>query len=153
MHVFDQGIVQAIWSVALEGDAEKAIALLAEHAAELPDVVVLVEADLATVQARLVRRPDHDSRLDREKGRAPELLQHGNDLLHRIATALEHMGARIIPLRNEAGADAERLADQVVRSLLELQHADAAARDPAFGSVLGTSPQAASVTPAARSPR
>jgi shikimate kinase len=131
LHVFDQGVLQAIWSVALEGDVDAAMALLAHvgDSIALPDVVVLVEADLATVKDRLERRPEHDSRLEREKERAAELLRRGNELMHRIAGALGRTRvAHIISLHNEAGADPERLAGEVVVALSEQWNGHASGR-------------------------
>jgi len=120
LHLLDQGVLQAMWSVALDDDSDAALALLRVKATRLalPDIVVLVEADLATVQQRLGSRPHGDSRLDREPGRMPELLSRGEALLQRIRVAVGQLDrARIISVRNDADTDLQDLTSTVVQAL------------------------------------
>ena len=120
IHLLDQGLLQAVWSVAFDGDADGAVRLLSAPDAgrALPDVVVVVEADQGTVRQRLCHRAQNESRLERQFDRATELLAHGDRLLQRIRTALARdCGARIVTVHNEAGTDLDRLADDLAHTL------------------------------------
>jgi hypothetical protein len=123
VHVFDQGMLQAVWSVALEGDADAAMRLL-ELGAELgfmPEVAVVVAADADTVQQRLDGRHSNDSRLDRAHDRLPELLERGDGLLKRIRDHLRREArSHLIVLNNGAQADPEKLADSLAADLEQL---------------------------------
>ncbi|HLQ37942.1 MAG TPA: hypothetical protein VK348_09080 [Planctomycetota bacterium] len=114
--LFDQGVVQALWSVALDGDPDAAMLLLRQAAASrvLPDIVIVVEAELATVHQRLLSRADGNSRADREPDRVPELLARGSELLQRIRKALlASPEPRILTLCNEVGADLDHAVGDV----------------------------------------
>lgn len=64
VHVFDEGIVQALWSVGLRGDVSGVLRRLeARQNWAASDLVVLVEAPLEIVHARLTARSSQHSRM------------------------------------------------------------------------------------------
>jgi hypothetical protein len=123
VHVFDQGMLQAVWSVALEGDAETAMKLL-RHGANhgfMPEVAVVVDADTTTVRHRLVERDSGASRIERDLAHANDLLERGGDIVRQIRDRLQGgAGPYLIVLHNEAEVDPERLADSLAADLRQL---------------------------------
>lgn len=87
-HLFDEGVLQALWSVGLRGDATAAlerIAAVPERWA-LPDLVVFVSAPLDVLDRRLSARASRHSRLqagDDARARRKELAR-GRALAERI---------------------------------------------------------------------
>jgi hypothetical protein len=64
LHVFDEGVIQALWSLGLCGDARPVLrALDGSRAWARPDLVVVLEAPLDVVLERLVSRPSRHSRI------------------------------------------------------------------------------------------
>lgn len=103
VHLFDQGVLQAVWSIALEDRSEAALALLdsAGARAAMPDVAVFVVAGLAAVQQRLHARGSRDSRIDR-RPTDPQLLRRGEHLVERIHQAIRSDGTvRLLEARTE----------------------------------------------------
>jgi hypothetical protein len=67
MHVFDEGVVQALWSIGLRGDVSGVLRTLQSREDwATPDLVVHVEAPLEVVHARLAVRPSQHSRVQRQ---------------------------------------------------------------------------------------
>jgi thymidylate kinase len=124
VHLLDEGPAQGAWSVALEGDAACASALLERlPAAALPDLLVLVEAGPSVAADRIRARPERDSRLDRRLDAEPELLERGVAALAWVRAALEGRlgtaaGSRVVVLRNDRPKDLDRgasaLTDRIV---------------------------------------
>lgn len=86
VHLADEGLVQALWSVGLRGDVDEVLVRLGgsrRHWAA-PDVVVVVDAPIETVRDRLRARGSSHSRTQRlgdeellaELRRGAELLEH-----------------------------------------------------------------------------
>lgn len=121
LHLLDQGVLQAVWSVALDGDMDRALALLdgLRPGVELPDVVVVVEAALPTVHGRILGRPSRDSRLDRDEQRAPDLLERGREILARIRQRLAALPRPlVVAATNENDGDLDRLAGEVLAAIV-----------------------------------
>lgn len=83
VHLFDEGVVQALWSIGLRGHVEGVLRLLNEGGSWIaPDLVVVVEAPVGVVEERLATRKTRHSRTQRlaneEQG---EELREGEALL------------------------------------------------------------------------
>lgn len=119
IHIFEEGLLQAMWSVGIRGDVTP---MIDSAGSTRPDLVVVVDAPPALVSGRLNARSSRHSRLQRLEGRAAEdELTRGAELLQRIldwwgsspmirvtngdeaeeAEALETMAARIWALSAE----------------------------------------------------
>lgn len=90
VHLFDEGIFQALWSIGLEGrpGAVRRVGSTLHAALSMPDVVAVVEADLNAVAQRLQKRKGHESRADRhwrEDGRA---VTHASALMDEVVETL-----------------------------------------------------------------
>jgi len=88
VRLFDQGVLQALWSIGLGGKAG-AITQMARHldgAIPIPDVVVFVTASPGAVRRRLELRPGQDSRIERRlSGRKDEaILERGTALFEEV---------------------------------------------------------------------
>lgn len=69
IHLFDQGIVQELWSVALEGRPEPMFGVSTPGSAAMgPDVLVRVDADVEFCAANLATRGTGESRLEQLRG-------------------------------------------------------------------------------------
>jgi AAA domain len=90
VELLDEGIFQLLWSVGFAGAEgsmrECSVMLLQRPASEvMPDMVVLVEAPLETVQARVAARGSRAGRVDRmPPGEQPRALERGADLLTEV---------------------------------------------------------------------
>ena len=66
VHIIDQGLVQELCSLGYAGDAASAIDIADPGAGVLaPDLIVVVEAELALADQRLEARPGQESRVER----------------------------------------------------------------------------------------
>jgi hypothetical protein len=118
VHLIEEGLVQALWSVGLRGGVERLLGVLETSAGwEEPDVVLVVEAPLDAVRRRIEARSSVHSRtqglpeaeLLRELRRGDELLRdlldwwqrrRGSDALLRLCNpAQEQPDVRAIALR------------------------------------------------------
>jgi hypothetical protein len=86
VHLLEEGLVQALWSVGLRGGVERLLGVLETSVAwEEPDLVLVVEAPLDDVRGRIVARSSVHSRTQRlpEAGLLREL-QRGDELLRDL---------------------------------------------------------------------
>jgi hypothetical protein len=92
LHLFDEGVVQALWSVGLRGDVSGMLHWLeSRHSWARPDLIVLVAAPLDVVHARLNGRSSRHSRVQAQA--EPEIwaeLDRGQVLLDEIADWWRH---------------------------------------------------------------
>jgi thymidylate kinase len=115
VHLLDQGLVQGAWSIALDGDSDRALALLeSSRTAELlPDRVVIVAASPAALRQRLSARPGSLSRLERGGGDA--LFARGEQIAARIVAWLGDFAT--VTAINETPADLEQRAAELAALL------------------------------------
>jgi len=130
VHLFDQGLFQALWSLAYDAAAAHVISppVLERVRRSLPpiSVVIVVETSLATARGRLQERPGATSRLQRAR-QAAAALERATAILRPIEAAASQLAAegRIVLLRvsNDNDADllgaATRIADAVAPLLPE----------------------------------
>ena len=87
-HLFDEGVLQALWSIGLRGDVTPALDQLGEAPGRwaLPDLVVFVQAPLEVIRRRLSERSSRHSRLQArgDPRRRRRELARGRDLAERI---------------------------------------------------------------------
>lgn len=86
VHLLEEGLVQALWSVALRGGVKRLLGVLETSAAwEEPDVVLVVEAPLDAVRRRIEARSSVHSRTQRlpEEELLREL-QRGDEVLRDL---------------------------------------------------------------------
>ncbi len=93
VHLFDQGVLQALWSIGL-GGKKGAITQLARHldgAMPRPDVAVFLNASPDAVRRRLEMRPGQDSRIERRlSARKDEaIFEHGTALFEEVIRVAE----------------------------------------------------------------
>ena len=84
LHVFQEGVLQALWSVGLRGDPDGLLGVLESHADRWirPHVVVVVNAPIEVAVARLGTRPSSHSRTQAlGAGERAAELQRGQELL------------------------------------------------------------------------
>jgi deoxyadenosine/deoxycytidine kinase len=89
VHLFDEGIFQALCSVAFSsksGEAERMSALF--PIMPIPRMVVVVEASMASINLRLTERQRHDSRLEKKSPDSRDLLMRFAELLTDIKKKL-----------------------------------------------------------------
>ena len=129
VELMDEGIVQLLWSIGLAGrdhvvlECSAALFDGARHAAPLPDVVVVVEAPLGLIAARLDSRRSRDGRIDRmEPSQRQAALVRGGDVLAEVLSADAGLvggtsGPLLRRVRNgdpeELEADVDALVDEL----------------------------------------
>jgi hypothetical protein len=130
VELLDEGIFQLLWSIGFSGsdrvirDCSSTFVEGPAHALPMPDVVVLVEAPLGVIQARLASRGSRAGRLDRIKATERRAaLVRGSDLLEEVLSkGVGLVGGVSGPLlrrvRNgdpgELDADVDALVDELV---------------------------------------
>jgi hypothetical protein len=118
VHVFDEGVLQALWSIGLRGDPWGLCDLLARDPRcwQAPDLVVVVEAPLDVVGARLASRSSLHSRVQ-EVGAAAlgRELARGRALVDALAAWwLRVSGAAPVRVTNPDGSLAPGALDAVL---------------------------------------
>jgi len=126
VYLFDQGIFQALWSIGLDArpGAIRDMGRVVLERVPLPDVVAVLEAELATIAGRLNSRSGHESRADAWHPDDTEAFARSSVMLEQIK-ALMRDGTRrresplVIRVQNDTNADLEtnalRLAAEIQR--------------------------------------
>jgi hypothetical protein len=88
VHLFDEGVTQALWSLGLRGDPSETLAALRRTVGrwERPDLIIVLDLPIELIDRRLSERGSRHSRLqdlDAEERRAE--LAKGKELLDRLA--------------------------------------------------------------------
>jgi len=129
IHLFDQGLCQAIWSIAYEASYAEITSResLARLAQLLPaqSVIVLVEASLPTIGGRLQLRPGLASRVERDMAAGLSVTGFARAMgaMARTEAAIARLAKSgritLLRLHNDADAElpeeAEKLADVLQR--------------------------------------
>jgi len=123
--ILDQGIAQAIWTIGFAAQSGSWLDLLltkAQKVAAMPDLVVRVRADFATIGDRLELREQHTSRMD-ALGPDHEAFRRGETNCDAIATRFGAIGVPVIEIENDDAAQlaqgAHRIADVIMTVLSE----------------------------------
>jgi len=131
VHLFDEGLLHALWSIGFRARADETPRILQELASQHPGggVAALIEADVPTVKERVARRANGDSRLD---------LTSRDDDWGRAAVALEQVKAtlrarfeqgaaiRVIPVRNDHAGELDENAEYLAAAIEQILRASQA---------------------------
>ena len=112
VHLFDEGLLQALWSVGLRGDVTPTLRSLEQRSGRyaLPDLVVTVHASIDEIEDRLAARFSRHSRLQERLdpiARRRELAR-GAELVGSLVAWWEQIApgpGRLIEIRNDPGRD------------------------------------------------
>jgi energy-coupling factor transporter ATP-binding protein EcfA2 len=127
--LFDQGVLQAIWSVVYGSESRRGLAVeswvtLARERLTAESLAVFVEADDATIRSRLARRSESRSRLGasmaRSEAEAERAIARGRDALdyvERVASQLEQAGRLRITRLDSGTGNRETQARAVVSQM------------------------------------
>lgn len=125
--ILDQGFAQALWTTGFAAARASWLELLRGrhmHRAALPNLVVHVRADLATIGDRLEKRRQHASRMD-GLGRNPDALRRAETISELVASRLQAIGIPIIEADNNDASQlmlsAHRVAAEIMTRLNEPQ--------------------------------
>jgi len=116
VHLFDEGIFQALWSIGLEGrpGVIRELRSMLHDTLSRPDVVVVLDADPTVIADRLRHRGTRDSRADRDWLDDPDAVLRAASLMREVVDALETLSARgrtlIIHADNGSPLDSEATA-------------------------------------------
>lgn len=130
VHLFDQGVFQALWSIGLDAQAGAITKLgrVALKRVPLPDVVAVLEAGLPTIAQRLSSRGGHESRADAWRPEDAAVFTRSSALLEEVKTCVRESvrcrdGLRVLPIHNDRNSDldanARRLATEIERMVGE----------------------------------
>jgi hypothetical protein len=137
VHIFDEGQLNALWSIGFSATSAGTAGILAELARQrsAPVVVALIEADIAAVRARLDLRKNGQSRLERTAS--------ADDAWERARRALQQVKATLQVLTDE-GADVQVVAvrNRGPEDLDALAHGLALAFEEFLGSPAPRAPKA-----------
>jgi hypothetical protein len=112
VHLFDEGLLQALWSVGLRGDVTPTLRSLEQRSGRCatPDLVVTMHVSIDEIEDRLAARHSRHSRLQECRDpivRRRELAQ-GAELVKSLVAWWEHIApepGRLIEIRNDPGRD------------------------------------------------
>lgn len=130
IHLFDEGIFQALWSIGLEGrrGAVRYVGSMVGPSFPLPEVVAVIEADLRSVQHRLATRAGGESRADRWSIGDEAVFTHASGIMDEVMEFLvsvseQQRRPRVIRVANGDGdsldAAARDLALEIERVVCE----------------------------------
>ncbi len=103
LHLVDAGLAQALWSIGFRAGVELGPTLVA---GPLPDLVLVVDATLATMTRRLAMRPGHQSRLERGAGD----LARAREQVVGVQRLLERVGVETVSVDNDHDGERARVA-------------------------------------------
>lgn len=140
VHIFDEGLLNALWSIGFSAGSAGTAGILGELARQVstPVVVALVEADIAAVRERLDLRKNGRSRLERT-GRTDDAWERARRALQQVKATLQMLtdeGAdmQVVAVRNRGSEDLDALANRLAATFEELL-GSSAPRRPAAGRV------------------
>ncbi|HSR23707.1 MAG TPA: ATP-binding protein [Candidatus Eisenbacteria bacterium] len=115
LHLFEEGVLQTLWSIGLRGRLEPVLGMLAGDV-QWPDLVVAVEPPLPLVQERLAARQSRHSRVQQlTAGEQAEALRTGNDLLHELLGWWQGPAGPGVPVLAVRNADVSPAPEQLDR--------------------------------------
>jgi hypothetical protein len=132
VELLDEGIFQLLWSIGFSGrdriirDCSSTLVEGRTHALPMPDVVVLVEAPLGLIQARMASRASRDGRLDRINATERHAaLVRGADLLAEVLSEDVGLvggvsGPLLRRVRNDDPGDLDADVDALVDELASM---------------------------------
>jgi hypothetical protein len=94
IHVFDEGLFQAVWSIGFTARKENWQFSLPAFSLCASGLTIVVEASLATVARRLADRPGCNSRLEKWLPEEPALLAKADGVMGAIKDVISRLPAR-----------------------------------------------------------
>jgi hypothetical protein len=123
VHLFQEGILQVLWSVGLRGRLDRTLRVLGEDPSVriLPDLAVVVEAPMEVIRSRLRSRGSRHSRTERLAGDELEAeLTRGDGLLVELLAWWESAGGPDRVVRVNNGGDEPPDIDEALRRIASL---------------------------------
>lgn len=124
VHLFDEGVTQALWSLGLRGDPSRTLAALRQSEGRWshPDLIIALDPPIEVIEDRLSQRRSRHSRLqelaDAAERRAE--LSRGRELLGRLLDWwVEVLPSEVSVVRLGEGPGASRLAGASVLAAIE----------------------------------
>ena len=122
--LFEEGIFQALWTIGLEGrpGAVRDLGATLRDVLSMPDVVVVVEAELAAVVERLQRRDGNESRVDRWRRDDGQAFAHASALMLEVIDTLMRVDegaqrSRVVRVHNRSHADPDVAAEMLAHHI------------------------------------
>lgn len=114
----DEGILQALWSVAFSGneDSLKAMSSLFSMM-PLPRMLVVTEADLKTIKNRMNTRDLHDSRLEKQQQKLEEAHVLFNEIKKGLQAFIKQRGVHLVFVNNNRDEDLEINVQKIMDNL------------------------------------
>jgi hypothetical protein len=132
VHIFDEGLLNALWSIGFSAGSAGTGAILGELARQrsTPVVVALVEADIAAVRERLELRKNGQSRLELA-GLAADAWDRARRALEQVKATLQVLASEgadieVVTVRNRRGEDLDALANSLAGTFEEVLRSGAA---------------------------
>lgn len=131
IRMLDQGIFQALWSVAFSGD-HNALKIMTDWLmgqSPVPNVVIIVHARLSTVAQRLATRQSHDSRLEHLLEKNPGVLARSESLFFQVTEIIKLLTRQrampaIVEVDNDENTNLETNAQTVAQKICQLVEAN-----------------------------
>lgn len=125
VHIFDEGLLNALWSIGFSAGSGGTAGILGELARQrsTPVIVALIEVDIAAVRERLDLRKNGQSRLERS-GPADDAWERARRALQQVKATLQMLtdeGAEIhvVAVRNRGSEDLDALANRLAAAFEE----------------------------------
>lgn len=124
IHLLDQGLFQALWSIAFSGSHDS-LAIMTDKLLvhmPVPNVVVIVHAQLPTIARRLAARQSQDSRLERLLEKDPGIMARSALLFEEIVETVKLVTSQyaipdVVNIDNDENGDLEANAQAVTEML------------------------------------
>lgn len=139
LHLFDEGVTQALWSLGIRGDPSATLDRLRRRAGrwDHPDLVAMLDLPIETVDARLSRRRSHHSRLQgtAEGALRRAELARGRELFERLLSWwAECLPADVWVIRmGDAATPSPHRASELLAAIDRLRASGAVAGPPERG--------------------
>ncbi len=134
VHIFDEGPLNALWSIAFSASSAGTAGILGKLARQrsTPVLVALIEAEIAAVRERLDLRTNGQSRLERA-GPADDAWERARRALQQVKATLQMLteeGAdiQVVAVRNRGSEGLDALANRLAAAFEEFLAPPAGAR-------------------------
>ncbi|ADJ29593.1 hypothetical protein Nwat_2841 [Nitrosococcus watsonii C-113] len=124
VHMLDQGVFQALWSIAFSGGPNSLtlmVAKLLDHM-PVPNVIVIMHVEAPTVARRLAARQSQDSRLERLLEKDPGIMARSTLLFRETVETVELIKGRyttleVVSIDNNENEELETNAQAVAEMI------------------------------------
>lgn len=139
MHLVDEGVLQSLWSIGLEGDLDRVLDTLGAAPTDWVrcDLAVVLDTPAEVAIDRVRRRESSHSRLDRiERRGQATLMRRGSELIEGLVGWYRGLGGQVISLGSTGNGDEVTglVADEALRALHSVLSEQAAASETGAGT-------------------